>query len=207
MILLWLSAGLLVAGLICFAFDRRVAHVFRAHKKRPWRRRVRFTTDWAKGAHWLIIAGLLYGGTQAAMALGYEWPELHRISDLSVALLLSLAIATAALHTIKLFVGRRRPRDDFQHELYGFEFFKFETQHDSFPSGHALTIFCVATVLSAALPALAPLWFALAAYLALTRAMLTSHFLSDVMMGAALGLIITRETLLLVFPTLAPAWF
>ncbi len=47
---------------------------------------------------------------------------------------------------------------------------------------------------------LAPLWFVFAAYLALTRAMLTSHFLSDVMIGAALGLVVARETLLLVFP-------
>lgn len=205
--LLWISVGLLAAGLVCFVFDRRVAQFFHAHKKRRWRRRVRLTTDWAKGAHWLIIAGLLYGGTQAAMALGYETPALHRVSDLSAALLLSLVAASAALHTIKLFIGRRRPRDDFQHGLYGFELVLFDTQHDSFPSGHALTIFCVATVFSAALPMLAPLWFALATYLALTRAMLTSHFLSDVLIGASLGLIISREILLLVFPTLTPAWF
>lgn len=207
MILLWGSAALFAAGLASFAADRRVAHFFAAHKKRHWRRRVRLTTDFAKGAHWLIVAGLLYGSAQAAIAIGYETTELHHISDLSAALLLGLAIATALLHSIKLFVGRRRPRDDFQHGLYGFEFFRFETQHDSFPSGHALTIFCVATVLSAAMPAPAPLWFAIAAYLALTRAMLTSHFLSDVLIGAASGLIVMRETFLLVFPTLAPAWF
>jgi membrane-associated phospholipid phosphatase len=205
--LLWISAGLVAAGVVCLAFDRRVAHFFHAIRKRPWRQRVRLTTDWAKGAHWLIIAGVLYGGTQAAMALGYETPALHRVSDLSAAMLLSLAIASAILHTIKLFIGRRRPRDDFQHGFYGFEFTLFDAQHDSFPSGHALTIFCVATVLSAGLPMLAPLWFVFAAYLALTRAALTSHFLSDVMIGAALGLIVTREMFIYVFPALTPAWF
>lgn len=205
--LLWISAGLVAAGVACLSVDRRVAHYFHEIRKRPWRQRVRFTTDWAKGAHWLVIAGVLYGGTQAAMALGYETPALHRVSDLSAALLLSLAIASAILHTIKLFIGRRRPRDDFQHGFYGFELTLFDTQHDSFPSGHSLTIFCVATVLSAAWPMLAPLWFVFATYLALTRAMLTSHFLSDVMIGAALGLIVARETMLLVFPALTPAWF
>ena len=207
LILLWGSAGLFVAGLIAFAADRRVARFFHAHKKRSWRRRVRLTTDFAKGAHWLVVAALLYGGMQGAIVLGYETEEIHRISDLSAALLLGLGVATALLHTIKLFVGRRRPRDDFQHGFYGFEFFRFETQHDSFPSGHALTIFCVATVLSAAWPGLALLWFAIAFYLALTRALLTSHFLSDVLIGASIGLIVMRETFLLVFPALAPTWF
>ena len=45
----------------------------------------------------------------------------------------------------KLFLGRRRPRDDFEHGLYGFLYFTWQLQYDSFPSGHALTIFCVAT--------------------------------------------------------------
>ncbi len=205
--LLWISVGLFVAGVLCLAIDRRTVHVFRDRLQQPWRRRVWRTTDWAKGAHWLIIAGILYGGTQAAMALGMESPALHRVSGYAAAFLLSLIVASAILHGSKLFIGRRRPRDDFQHGFYGFEFTLFDTQHDSFPSGHALTIFCVATVFSAAMPMLAPLWFACAAYLALTRALLTSHFLSDVAIGAALGLIVTREIFVLVFPALTPTWF
>ena len=43
--------------------------------------------------------------------------------------------------------------------------------------------------------------------LSLTRAMLTAHFLSDVMVGAAIGIIATRETLLLAFTDLTPGWF
>lgn len=205
--LLWIAVGLFVAGLLCFAIDRRAAHFFNARLQQPWRRRVRLTTDWAKGAHWLIIAAALYGGTQAVMALGYETPLLHRIADLAAALLLSLVVTSAILHGSKLFIGRRRPRDEFQHGSYGFEFMRFDAQHDSFPSGHALTIFCVATVLSAAWPALAPLWFVIAVYLALTRAALTSHFLSDVAIGAGLGLIVTREVFALTFSSLTPAWF
>jgi undecaprenyl-diphosphatase len=94
-----------------------------------------------------------------------------------------------------------------EHELYGFRFFHYDPQHDSFPSGHAMTIMCVAVVLSGALPMLAPLWFAVALYLALTRAMLNSHFLSDVFIGIAIGLLASRETLLLLFKDLAPPWF
>jgi hypothetical protein len=43
--------------------------------------------------------------------------------------------------------------------------------------------------------------------LALTRAMLNSHFLSDVFIGIAVGLIASRETLLLLFRDLAQPWF
>ncbi len=50
-------------------------------------------------------------------------------------------------------------------------------------------------------------WFAVAAVLAVTRALLTAHFLSDVLIGAGIGLIIAREVLQLGFPGFSPVWF
>ena len=52
-----------------------------------------------------------------------------------------------------------------------------------------------------------PVWFGVAAILAVTRALLTAHFLSDVLIGAGIGLIAAREVLLLGFPGSAPNWF
>jgi membrane-associated phospholipid phosphatase len=52
-----------------------------------------------------------------------------------------------------------------------------------------------------------PVWFAVAAVLAVTRALLTAHFLSDVLIGAGIGLIAAREVLLLGFPGFSPGWF
>jgi membrane-associated phospholipid phosphatase len=52
-----------------------------------------------------------------------------------------------------------------------------------------------------------PVWFGIAALLAVTRALLTAHFLSDVLIGAGIGLIAAREVLLLGFPGFAPTWF
>jgi hypothetical protein len=40
----------------------------------------------------------------------------------------------------------------------------------------------------------------------MTRAMLTAHFLADVMAGASIGIIATRQTFLLLFPALFPSW-
>ncbi|HSZ74847.1 MAG TPA: phosphatase PAP2 family protein, partial [Rhizomicrobium sp.] len=89
----------------------------------------------------------------------------------------------------------------------GFRFFAFNLDHNSFPSGHSLTIFCVAVIATAVLPKLAVVWFAIAAWLALTRAMLTAHYLSDVFIGAGIGVIAARETIVYLFPALHLAWF
>jgi membrane-associated phospholipid phosphatase len=58
----------------------------------------------------------------------------------------------------------------------------------SFPSGHASAGFFAATLLSEGDPALAPLWFALAAVVATSRAYVRIHHASDIVAGAAVGL-------------------
>jgi hypothetical protein len=57
----------------------------------------------------------------------------------------------------------------------------------SFPSAHSTTSFAAATAYSAAAPAAAPLFFAVAAAFAISRPYLAVHYPSDVAAGAALG--------------------
>lgn len=202
-----LSLVLFIAGFLALRFDRRIARGLRARVSKPWRRHMRQITDWAKGLHWIAFSALAYGVAQAMIASMGESPALRRLSDFSLALLASLVLASAVLHTAKFLFGRRRPRDDFEHGLYGLKPFAFDTQFDSFPSGHAMTIFCLAVVLSAALPAATPLFFLGALWLAMTRALLVAHFLSDVLIGAAMGVIAAYIILRFGFPSLAPDWF
>ncbi len=205
--LLVLAVLFFVAGLLCLRIDRSAAQYCREQLPRPlWQFALRIT-DLAKGLPWIIAALLSYLAVQIMMSWSGETAFLRRISDYSLALLASFVAASIVLHTIKIFLGRRRPRDDFEHGLYGFRYFTWELQYDSFPSGHSMTIFCVAVVLCAITPVLGPLWLALATGLALTRAMLTAHFFSDVLVGAGIGLFVARETFLLGFPQLAPGWF
>ena len=205
--MLAVAGAFLIAGMAFFPFDRRSAHYCREQLHRPiWKLALR-VTDWAKGLPWIIAALLAYIAVQATMAWGGETPLLRQISNYALALLASFVVGSIILHSIKIFLGRRRPRDDFQHGIYGFRYFTWELQYDSFPSGHAMTIFCVTVVASAISPALAPLWLVLGTWLALTRALLTAHWFSDVLVGAAIGTVVTREMLLWVFPQLAPAWF
>src|SRR5258708_15035098 len=194
--LLVLAVLFFVAGLLCLRIDRSAAQYCREQLPRPlWQFALRIT-DLAKGLPWIIAALLSYLAVQIMMSWSGETAFLRRISDYSLALLASFVAASIVLHTIKIFLGRRRPRDDFEHGLYGFRYFTWELQYDSFPSGHSMTIFSVAVIASIIVPVLAPLWFGIALVLALTRAMLIAHFLSDVLIGAALGVIATRETLL-----------
>src|SRR5215472_969182 len=200
--LLALALVYFVAGLLCLRIDREAAHYSRDRLGKPlWRFALKIT-DWAKGLPWIIAAVLFYAAVQAIMARSGETPVLRSVSDYSLALLASFVVASVVLHTIKIFLGRRRPRDEFEHGLYGFRYFTWELQYDSFPSGHSMTILCVAVVLSALTPMLAPIWLALAIGLALTRAMLTAHFFSDVFVGAAVGILVGRETFLIGFPQL-----
>lgn len=60
----------------------------------------------------------------------------------------------------------------------------------SFPSGHATSAFCAATLLSDADPALAPVYFGVAGVVALSRIHVQIHHASDVAGGVALGLIL-----------------
>ena len=205
--MLWLSAVLFLAGALCLRIDRQAASYFRERLDTPLLQFAWRITNWAKGLPWIIAAVVFYVAVQVLMAANDETPFLRAVSDYSLALLASFVVSSIVLHTIKIFLGRRRPRDDFEHGLYGFRYFTWELQFDSFPSGHAMTIFCVAVVLSAIVPTLGPLWLLLAGGLAATRAMMTAHFLSDVLIGAAIGILATRETLIIGFPQLAPSWF
>jgi undecaprenyl-diphosphatase len=64
---------------------------------------------------------------------------------------------------------------------------QFRGDSFSFPSGHSLNAFAVGTVVALAFPALAPIAFLIAASVAASRVFLGLHFLTDVVVGAALG--------------------
>ncbi len=205
--LLWAGIFLIFVGLLCIAFDRRSVHFIYDHVGLRFHRFLEDTTHLAKAAHWLVAACIVF-------ALAWAW--LRWIGPSRVVLLAersalvflgSLAVGTIVSHAIKLVLGRRRPRDYLDMNLYGFSFLRFDLDWNSFPSGHALTIMCVAVLASALWPQLAIVWFAIALWLGVTRALLTVHFLSDVAVGAGIGMLSARFVLLHFFPLMAPGWF
>lgn len=205
--LLWFGLILLAIGLGCFAVDRRAAHYFHALVSQKNHVRLWRVTDWAKGELWLALTVAVILISRTLIWWRGPSPFLQQIYTISLAYLVCLAVGSAVLHTLKILLGRRRPRDELEHGLYGFRPFHFDLQSDSFPSGHALTICCVAVIATAVWPQFLALWFAVALYLSLTRALLNAHFLSDVFIGAGIGILASRETLFYLFPSLFRPWF
>ena len=205
--LLWAGLFFVVLGFACLAIDRRAVHAIYDKVDAHLHNFLNATTHFAKAAHWLIAAVAVYAACWAWL----RWGEPNSITKLALkcalAFIISLGAGSALLHLTKLIIGRRRPRDELEMNLYGFVLFGFDLSLNSFPSGHALTIACVAVIATALWPQFAVLWFAVALWLGLTRALLTAHFLSDVFVGFGVGLISAREVLLNLFPHLAPSWF
>ena len=205
--LLWAGAFFIVLGLACLPFDRWAARELYDHESARLERFLEATTHWAKAAHWLVAAVIALAIAEAGLTLWGPNPSLQEAARDSLAFIACLAAGSAILHGLKLLVGRRRPRDDMEMGKYGFVWFEFRLDYNSFPSGHALTITCVAVIATCAFPQLWGLWFAVALWLGVTRALLTAHFFSDVFIGGGIGLLAARETLLYFFPTLPPPWF
>lgn len=207
MFLLWAGLFLIAVGIACVAIDRRAVHLIYDCVSLRFHNFLNATTHYAKAAHWLAAAVLVCAGSWEMLQAGDKHVAVRLAFQYALAFIVSLGAGSAVLHSIKLVLGRRRPRDELEMNLYGFIPFGFNLNWNSFPSGHSLTIFCVAVIATAIWPQWAAVWFAVALWLGLTRALLTAHFLSDVFVGAGVGLISGREVLVNLFPQLAPAWF
>jgi membrane-associated phospholipid phosphatase len=205
--LIWAGTVLIAAGCGCFAIDRKAVHFFYDRVGRRLQRFLSRTTHLAKAAHWLAAACLVWLASAAWLAWEAGTPLAHRAFETASAFILALGAGSAVLHVVKFFFCRRRPRDELEMGRYGFIPLGFDLSKNSFPSGHSLTITIVATMAAALWPALAPAWFAIALWLSLTRALLNAHFLSDVFVGAGVGLIAAREIIVNFFPHLALGWF
>lgn len=104
----------------------------------------------------------------------------------------AIALPGIATTALKFLIGRARPELWEEHGIYGLSPLALEHRWQSFPSGHATTLF----VLAAGLALLAPRWrmplYALAALLALARVASHAHYASDIVGGAAVGIVSAR---------------
>jgi undecaprenyl-diphosphatase len=108
--------------------------------------------------------------TAAAIRIGYMF--------------LAIGLAGLADTIIKRLVGRVRPS-----ELgpFAYEPFSWRSIYASFPSGHATTVFATLVAVGLVFPRLRPALWVYALAIAASRVIVSAHYTSDVLAGAAFG--------------------
>ncbi|MFO0775500.1 MAG: phosphatase PAP2 family protein [Nitrospiraceae bacterium] len=190
-VLRWVSllcaiAAIAVAGIGLVRLDAPIARFVRS-LQHP----LGFLLDtrlawWSQAGDWLGGGVQLVCFSLALVGLGYIFArESWRLAGLQS--LWAHALAALLSHAVKRSIGRPRPK--FSHtgefELWP----SFDNGFDSFPSGHASASFAVAAVLAARLPRWRWLWYGLATAIAMSRILRSAHFPSDVIGGAAIGMV------------------
>jgi undecaprenyl-diphosphatase len=108
-------------------------------------------------------------------------------AGVSLTALAAVALIGLAAAALKLVIGRPRPK--MFESLGAFELspLAFDFKLNSFPSGHATTLFALAAILCLVLPRWRALILAAAGWGAFSRVAVGAHYASDVLAGAALG--------------------
>ncbi|CAM3040599.1 phosphatase PAP2 family protein [Legionella worsleiensis] len=91
---------------------------------------------------------------------------------------------------LKIAVSRARPDLLFSEHLFGFYWLQTKNLYWSFPSGHSLTVVGLASGLSVLFPRYFLVFFGLAILVVLSRVVLYHHYLSDVMTGFYLSILL-----------------
>jgi undecaprenyl-diphosphatase len=142
---------------------------------------------WEPATAVLALASAWWVKGPLLVALGWcadLWSR-RRIPLVALAATASFLVASWLNHVIKGLVDRSRPPDAMGlHALVGVP------GSPSFPSGHAMTAFATAGAIALLVPRLRVPVLALASVIAFSRVYLGVHFWLDVLVGAALGLLV-----------------
>jgi membrane-associated phospholipid phosphatase len=147
-------------------------------------------TDFGKSV-WVLVPIALLLASIAALAS----PALTRMSQRVLAalaarlgfLFLAIGLPGLCFTILKRLIGRARPLVERSTDTLIFRPLGWDVEYASLPSGHAIDAFAIAAALGALWPRARPVLWAYAITIAVSRVVLTAHFPSDVVAGAAAG--------------------
>jgi undecaprenyl-diphosphatase len=96
----------------------------------------------------------------------------------------AIALTGLADSVIKRIIGRVRPSDL---GAFAYEPFSWRSEYASFPSGHSANVFATLVAVGLIFPRARPLLWVYALGIAASRVIISAHFLSDAIAGAAFG--------------------
>jgi len=112
-------------------------------------------------------------------------------SDAALLILSTTVISGILVNIVKVIFGRARPQLYANEHLYGFFWAKMDVLYRSFPSGHATTAIAVWLGFALLFPRYRRWLIGVGVLIALSRVLLTQHYLSDVLIGGWLGAMTT----------------
>lgn len=162
------------------SFEDRI--VWDIKKRHESTRAGHFISPWqyyGKGSVALEIGGGLY-----LAGIAFSQPWLRETGREALASILFTGVLTSGM---KVIFGRLRPYNNKGED--DFNFFSLDNKSWSFPSGHSATAFALSSVLSSQIdnPFAATFFYGIATLTAAQRVYSNNHWLSDVIVGAALG--------------------
>jgi membrane-associated phospholipid phosphatase len=171
--------------LICYLFiDVPLAQYFE-HLSKPLEASANFLTNLIDPKYQLYVWPILYFFFRFLF-------KRELLGNRCLLILISISMSNLFTEVLKKMLGRARPELLFSQGQYGFTFLTDSNLYSSFPSGHACTIGAICGAFACFYPRLWPPLLLLSLVLAFTRVILTMHFLSDIIGGVVIGLLIAQ---------------
>jgi undecaprenyl-diphosphatase len=165
---------------VCFCLDATVAGALARLRRSPFADFLENSVRWLGTGYVQVAVLLVLAGASAALRLPTLRPAAWSL----------LAFSLSGLAAILLKVLVHRPRPWTQAAPDGWSDYLSNSSFHSFPSGESTTSFALAVVLGAWFPKLRVPLMAAAALIAVARVLVGSHYPSDVMGGAMLGILV-----------------
>lgn len=185
-----LGLGVIVAA-VCAAcimwVDRPAALYLAGHRDAAWVGFFRSITIAGNSAFWYtpavagFLAALWLSRRAGNTAAGWEW---RRRARGFMFVVVSMMMSGTAVNALKLTFGRYRPRFLFSDGIYDFQPFMLILRDSGFPSGHSQSILAAMLAAGFLWPRLRYACWGFAAVVAVSRFIITVHFVADVVAGA-----------------------